>query len=64
MQTKMKMVLKKKKEKKSKSESKRLKTKSSGGIYVPPKLTAVHYDEETEADRTKKINGKNQGNER
>ncbi|XP_055379297.1 neuroguidin isoform X2 [Condylostylus longicornis] len=37
-----------------KSGGKKSKTKSSGK-YVPPKLTAVHYDEETEAERTKKL---------
>lgn len=40
---------------KSGKNAKKAKTAKEGGIYVPPKLSAVHYDgEDTKAERTRK----------
>lgn len=40
---------------KSGKNAKKANTAKEGGIYVPPKLSAVHYDgEDTKAERTRK----------
>jgi U3 small nucleolar ribonucleoprotein protein LCP5 len=38
----------------SKAKDKRKSKSEEGGVYVPPKLTAVHYEDESKAERARK----------